>query len=240
MVAAGSNPMIAGSSATHITAAEYARQCDPPMGKPAMSRLFKAGLPNYPGKDAHGRDCKFVDPVEADRWRASFCIPKMDGRTGLLRGAPSLSSAPATGASAAVRPDLPRADPKPASPGGTAGGAGADQQSIALRIQEARATSAEEDALKRTYQRQALEGQLLDRAAAVDAHLRFVGLVASSLDRMPADNATALSKQVGCTEHEAFVALRAVTERLREDLARAARQEAARLKLDTAQTAEAA
>lgn len=229
-----------------ITAAEYARRCDPPMGKPAMSRLFGAGLPNYPGKDDHGRNCKFVLPSEANRWRASFCTPKMDGRTGLLRGAPDLAgsafeNAAAGGerSAAARRPSLDAGVAQPASPGSPAGGAGAGpgSQTIAVRIQEARATSAEEDAQSRRYKRLALEGLLLDRRAAIHAHLTFVGMVASTLDRMPADWATKLAGDLGVAEHAAYLALRKVSEGLREDLARASRAEGERLGLEADEAA---
>lgn len=226
--------MTAGVPAGAITASEYARRCDPPMGKSAMSRLFTAGLPNYPGGDDHGRHCKFVLPDEADRWRASFCTPKMDGRTGLLRGAPDLADGPApTG----------RATPGTgggghrASPGSPAGGAGEGPQTIAVRIQEARATSAEEEARARTYKRQALEGLLLDRRAAVNAHKTFVGKVASTLDRMPADWATKLAGDLGVTEHAAYLTLRKVADGLREDLAVEVRREGKRLGLATDEAA---
>ena len=240
--------MSIGGPSTRITASEYARQCDPPMGKSAISRLFKEGLPNYPGKDDHGRDCKFVDPVEADRWRATFTTPKMDPKTGLMHGMPSLRPAPVAPARDAPSPPIAERSPgraagtEPTSgPGPTRGtGSGEFGQDIAFRIQNARAVSAEEDAKARTYRRQALEGQLLDRDAAVDAHLRFIGLVASSLDRMPADQATSVSSKLGCTEHEAYLALREVTERLREDLAHAARQEATRLRLGETKTQDEA
>lgn len=214
-----------------MTAAEYARQCDPPMGKPAMSRLFAKGLPNYPGKDAHGRDCKYVLPDEADQWRALNCRPTLDGKTGAMRGAPDLrprSSAPASPAPASAREAVP---PSPSA--SSAGGEGAgDAMSIALRIQEARATSAEEDAKRRTYARLKDEGALLDKQAAIDAHLTFVGMVASALDRMPADMATTAAATLGVAEHDAFKLLRTVAERLRDDLASAARKEKARLALE--------
>ncbi len=221
--------MTPGGPEGAITASEYARRCDPPMGKSAMSRLFAAGLPNYPGADDHGRHCKFVLPAEADRWRASFCTPKMDGRTGLMRGAPDLAAGaaptgratPGTGAGG-----------HRTSHGSPAAGAGEGPQTIAVRIQEARATSAEEEARARTYKRQALEGLLLDRRAAIHAHLIFVGMTASVLDRMPADWATKLAGDLGVTEHAAYLALRKVADGLREDLARSARAEGARLGLE--------
>ena len=52
-----------------ITAAEYGRRNN--IGKSGMSRLNKDGLPFVEGQDADGRKCKFVDPDEADRWRAT-------------------------------------------------------------------------------------------------------------------------------------------------------------------------
>lgn len=228
---------MSGAPAGAITAAEYARRCDPPMGKPAMSRLIKMGLPVYPGKDDHGRDCKFVVPAEADRWRASFCTPYLDGRTGRVRGVPNLAprdTGPAPAPASApetVAADRPRVEARRPTPVGAPPLAGGDQV-IAVRIQEARAVSAEEEARRRTYQRQMLEGQLLDRQAQIAAHLAFVGLVASSLERMAGDHATKVAAAVGCTEHAAYLALRTIAESLREDLARAARMEAARLRLD--------
>lgn len=218
--------MTAGGPAGAITASEYARRCDPPMGKSAMSRLFAAGLPNYPGADDHGRHCKFVLPDEADQWRASFCTPKMDGRTGLLRAAPDLAGTGSESSAAGGK------QTSSAAAGSSAAGAGPGPQTIAVRIQEARATSAEEDAQSRRYKRLALEGLLLDRRAAINAHLTFVGQVASSLDRLPADWATKLAGDLGVSEHAAYVALRKVSEGLREDLARSAGRERKRLAIE--------
>lgn len=231
--------MTAGGPSGAITASEYARRCDPPMGKSAVSRLFAMGLPNYPGKDDHGRDCKFVVPDEADRWRAAFTTPRLDGRTSLVRGAPDLRPRPIETAAAPARP--PPSPPsgggagaaQPAPPGSPAGGAGAGPQAIAVRIQEAKATKAEEEALTATRRRETLDGALLSRSAAIHAHEAFVGLMGSTLERMPADQATAVAGDLGVTKHAAYLALRRIAESVRADLERSARREALRLGLET-------
>jgi len=207
-----------------ISASAYGRLQDPPISPPAMSRLFKSGLPKYPGKDQHGRDCALVNPAEADLWRSLYCTPKV-GADGKVRGLP-----PQGGSSGRARPPNPpfkpipegspsRHDPTPRNlpPGGEDGATKAE------RLAEARASAAEDDAATRRLKRLKEEGLLMDRAAGLDIVAVFAGEVGKMLDRAPGDEATGVAAACGCDEHTAYQALKAVVERMRSDLARHAR-----------------
>lgn len=207
-----------------ISASAYGRLQDPPISPAAMSRLFQRGLPGYPGKDAHGRDCRMVNPAEADQWRSLYCTPKV-GVDGKVRGLP-----PQGGSSGRARPPNPpfkpipegspsRHDPTPRNlpPGGEDGATKAE------RLAEARASAAEDDAATRRLKRLKEEGLLMDRAAGLDIVAVFAGEVGKMLDRAPGDEATGVAAACGCDEHTAYQALKAVVERMRSDLARHAR-----------------
>jgi len=84
------------------------------------------------------------------------------------------------------------------------------------------------------------QGALLDRGAALDAHEHFVQMVATTLERAPADHATDLASKLGCTEHQAYLALRDVIDGLRGDLAIHAEREQERLGLEFEDAAEGA
>lgn len=215
-----------------ITAAEYGRRNG--IGKSGMSRLLKDGLPYVDGQDPDGRKCKFVDPDEADRWRATNCTPKLFAAEGILRGVPSLRSAAPrdTPASDGRKPPPPNAARPPRATGPRAGGGGEDPEdalSVAVRIQEARARREEIVTETQALRLEALSGKLLDRAAALAAHESFVGQVAVLIDRMAADHASRIAGKLGCTEHAAFLMLRDVGDRLRGDLAAYAERELERL-----------
>lgn len=229
-----------------ITAAEYGRRNN--IGKSGMSRLIKDGLPFVEGQDADGRKCKFVDPDEADRWRATHCTPKLFAATGVLRGVPNLGDR----TSAQARAVQDRFGPAPPPPGqagriqprtGSGGGADAgpdDALNVALRIQDARARREEIITATQALRLEALEGKLLDRVAALTAHERFVGQVAVLIDRMAADHASRIASKLGCSEHAAFVVLRDMGDRLRGDLAAYAERELERLVPDDGREPSAA
>lgn len=207
-----------------ISASAYGRLQDPPISPPAMSRLFKNGLPGYPGKDQHGRDCRLVNPAEADQWRSLYCTPKV-GVDGKVRGMP-----PEGGSSGRAR--APNPPFKPIPPGSPARNdptprnvspSGEDGVSKAERLAEARASAAEDDAATRRLKRLKEEGSLLDRGAGLDIIAGFTGELGKMLDRMPGDEATGVAAACGCDEHTAYQALKAVVERMRSDLARHAR-----------------
>lgn len=216
-----------------ISASAYGRLQTPAIGPSAMTRLFQRGMPGYPGKDAHGRDCRLVNPAEADLWRATYCTPKL-GPDGQMRGLP-----PSGGSSGkaktpnppfvAVAPEqrvkaelaqkrepIPRgAVPDPDDPGGA--------QSKAERLAEARASSAEDEAATRRLKRLDVEGVLMDRQAGLDVVAGFAGEVGKMLDRAPETRAVGLASALGVEPHAAFTALRDVMEDMRADLERYAR-----------------
>ncbi|WP_295170100.1 hypothetical protein [uncultured Brevundimonas sp.] len=207
-----------------ISASAYGRLQDPPIAPSAMSRLFGRGLPGYPGKDQHGRDCKMVNPAEADRWRSLHCTPKV-GADGRVRGMP-----PEGGSSNRARPPNPpfKAIPEGSPPRHAptprhAPADGEDTVTKAERLAEARASAAEDDAATRRLKRLKEEGSLLDRGAGLDIIAAFTGELGKMLDRMPGDEATAMAAACGCDEHTAYQALKAVVETMRSDLARHAR-----------------
>ncbi len=237
-----------GLTADHITAAAYGRACEPPIGKSGMARLIALGLPVHPGTDGHGRVCKFVLPAEADEWRRANCTAKPD-KDGRMRGPPDFTpsatartvaadaSSPAPGsaprpASAKAGPSSPRGGASTHGDEGEGGGYGVGTLSVGERTQLARMREAEERAESATLRRLTAEGRLLDREAAIDAHLAFVGQVGTAIDRMPADHATTVASALGVTEHQAYLVLRKVGERLREDLARYAASEGERLAIE--------
>lgn len=207
-----------------ISASAYGRLQDPPISPAAMSRLFQRGLPGYPGKDAHGRDCKLVNPAECDQWRSLYCTPKV-GVDGKVRGLP-----PQGGSSGRARPPNPpfkpipegspsRHDPTPRNlpPGGEDGATKAE------RLAEARASAAEDDAATRRLKRLKEEGLLMDRGAGLDVLADFVGQVGKMLDRAAQGEAVDVAAACGCDDHVAYQALKPVFQRLRSDLARYAR-----------------
>jgi len=228
-----------------IPAAEYARRSG--IVKSRMSALFKRGMPYQDGRDEHGRECKFVNPVECDVWRAAHQQIRVQA-DGAVHGLPDLSQntqrepAPAEvpppehagGGLGAARagseppkgakpPPAPRIAARPAHGSGATGAGGGDfaaEMDVAKRIQFAKASEAEDRAYTQRLRRWREEGLLLDREGAIDAHLAFVTQVGTSIDRMPV------------TEHQVFIALRRVAERMREDLARYAANEADRLDAD--------
>lgn len=107
-----------------------------------------------------------------------------------------------------------------------------DAAHFAAATQRHRAQAeADKSALVRLRLLQA-QGALLDRGAALDAHEHFVQMVATTLERAPADHATDLAAKVGCTEHQAYLALRDVIDGLRGDLAIHADRERERLSLE--------
>jgi hypothetical protein len=230
-----------------ITAAEYGRRNN--IGKSGMSRLIKDGLPFVEGQDADGRKCKFVDPDEADRWRATHCTPKLFAAQGVLRGVPNLT-AQAAGRSTSRDGRAPTSPPpgrtarRPTADrpgGGEDTGPGEDDAlSVALRIQDARARREEIITATQALRLEALEGKLLDRVAALTAHERFVGQVAVLIDRMAADHASRIASKLGCSEHAAFVVLRDMGDRLRGDLAAYAERELERLVPDDGREPSAA
>ncbi|MGQ3018751.1 hypothetical protein [Phenylobacterium sp.] len=224
-----------------ITAAEYGRRNN--IGKSGMSRLIKDGLPFVEGQDADGRKCKFVDPDEADRWRATHCTPKLFAATGVLRGVPNLGDRTSAQTRGAPAPSPPgqagRIQPRTGSGGGGDGGAD-DGLNVALRIQDARARREEIITATQALRLEALEGKLLDRVAALTAHERFVGQVAVLIDRMAADHASRIASKLGCSEHAAFVVLRDMGDRLRGDLAAYAERELERLVPDDGREPSAA
>lgn len=204
-----------------ISASAYGRLQDPPIGPPAMTRLFKRGLPSYVGKDQHGRDCRLVNPAEADRWRSLHCTPKVavDGK---VRGMP-----PEGGSSGRARPPNPplkklapdaprRTDPVPLN---RAAGE-EDQATKAERLAEARASSAEDEAATRRLKRLKEEGALLDRTAGLDVLAAFVGEIGKMLDRGAETEAVAVASALGVEKHAAYLALGPVFEKMRSDLAR--------------------
>lgn len=204
-----------------ISASAYGRLQEPPIGPPAMSRLFGRGLPGYPGKDQHGRDCRMVNPAEADQWRTLNCTPKM-GVDGKVRGMPREGGSSGVARAPnppfkAVPPGAPtRHDPVPRTDG-------EDTISKAERVAEAKASAAEDEAATRRLKRLKEEGSLLDRNAGLDIIAAFAGEVGKMLDRMPGDEATAIAAACGSDEHTAYQALKAVVETMRSDLARHAR-----------------
>ncbi|NBB65075.1 hypothetical protein GVN18_38105 [Pseudomonas sp. ODNR1LW] len=207
-----------------ISASAYGRLQDPPISPPAMSRLFKSGLPKYPGKDRHGRDCALVNPAEADLWRSLYCTPKV-GADGKTRGLP-----PEGGSSGRARPPNPpfkpipegtppRHAPTPRNPAPD----GEDGATKAERLAEARASAAEDDAATRRLKRLKEEGLLMDRGAGLDVIADFVGQVGKMLDRAAQGEAVDVAAACGCEDHVAYQALKPVFQRLRSDLARYAR-----------------
>ena len=213
-----------------ISASAYGRLQDPPIGPSAMTRLFQRDMPSYFGKDAHGRDCRLVNPAEADLWRSRFCTPKV-GPDGKVRGLPPQGGssgkarapnppgrkvAPEDRVDAPPKPKVARnVPPDPDDPAGAG--------SKAERLAEARAAGAEDDAAARRFRRLQLEEKLLDRSAGLDVIADFAGEIAKMIDRTPAGEATGLAAAVGCDEHTAYRALVALAEKQRGDLARYAR-----------------
>ncbi|HCQ52696.1 MAG TPA: hypothetical protein DIV82_00350 [Brevundimonas diminuta] len=207
-----------------ISASAYGRLQDPPIAPSAMTRLFQRGLPSYVQKDAHGRDCRMVNPAEADHWRSLNCTPKV-GADGRVRGMP-----PEGGSSGRARPPNPplvkmapdaprREDPTPLNrPEGAEG-----KETKAERLAEARASAAEDDAATRRLRRLETEGKLLSRDAGLDVIAAFTGEIGKMLDRTPNGEAVALAAACGCDEHVAYQALKPMVERMRSDLARYAR-----------------
>lgn len=211
-----------------ISASAYGRLQDPPIGPSAMTRLFQRGLPNYVGKDGHGRDCRLVNPREADYWRSLHCTPKA-GLDGKVRGLPPAGGS--SGKAEPVRgpggkppePKPPRPDPKPRGAPPNPDNPG-DAANKAERIAEAKAASAEDDAATRRLKRLQIEDVLMDRQAALDVIAAFAGEVGKMLDRMPSGEAAALiAAATGSDEHTAYRALLTVSEKMRSDLARHAR-----------------
>lgn len=208
-----------------ISASAYGRRQDPPIGPSAMTRLFKNGLPGYPGKDAHGRDCRMVNPREADMWRAAYCTPKIGG-DGKVRGLPpkggSSERSAGSGRSPPVAPArdavAPAANPAPA-----ASAENEDPMSRAERIADAKMQAAEDDAATRRFRRLEAEGKYLDREAALDVLQAFTGEVGKSLDRMPANKAPVIAKALGVEAHAVYRALGPIVEEMRADLERYAR-----------------
>ena len=222
------------TSPSRITAAEYGRLQDPPISKSGMSRLISRGLPVYEGQDDHGRMCKFVDPLEADRWRVIHCSPKIDG-SGNLRGLPSVPATPSAGQRSTATPEAAPARPsgsparsRPSTPrlrggegeGDPDGETSSDPMSISQRIAEARAQEAEDKAATSRLRRLKEEGSLVERKAAIEVVEEFAGMVGKSIDRMPVDNATLVAATLGVAEHDAYQALQAVAVKIRDDLAR--------------------
>ena len=213
-----------------ISASAYGRLQDPPIVPSAMTRLFGRGLPSYRVKDQHGRDCRMVNPAEADRWRSLFCTPKV-GADGQVRGMPpeggsSHRSPPPNPPLVKMAPDAPRrTDPVPRNISPDVG----DAATKAERLAEARASGAEDDAAARRFRRLQQEEVLMDRAAALDVLADFVGEIGKMLDRTPAGEATGVADAVGCDEHKAYGPLVAIAEKQRGDLARYARNARARL-----------
>ncbi len=207
-----------------ISASAYGRLQDPTIGPSAMTRLFQRGLPAYVRKDDHGRDCKMVNPAEADRWRSLYCTPKV-GVDGKVRGMPpeggsSGRSPPPNPPGKALPPGATRlSDPVPRNISPGVPGA----ETKAERLSEARASAAEDDAATRRLRRLEVEGKLLDRNAGLDVIAAFVGEIGKMLDRMPEGEAVGLAAALGGDAHAAFRALRPVAEKMRSDLARYAR-----------------
>lgn len=200
-----------------ISAAEYGRRCG--VAKSRVSAWIAKGMPFSEGKDGHGRACKFIEPADADAWRAASLEPKADG-SGRVRG---LVEAPA------VVPGPEREAKSRAPSEGPALPPAAPTNESALRIQAARAESGELELEMRRTRLAAQQRQLVDRRAAVEVLHGFAGSIANALERMPADAATALAEELGCDQHKAFQALRRVGDRLRDDLARHANADAERL-----------
>lgn len=210
-----------------IPAAEYARRIG--IGKSGMSRLISRGLPFTEGQDDHGRLCKFIDPVLADAWRSTHLTPKLDGKTGLLRGSVDTT----TSRRPSPPSHKPREPARPSPPASRQSVAGGDEDlETARRMRQLRAQREEDVSALARLKRLQAEGKLLDREAALEGHERFVGQLAVLLDRMPADQATLLADRVGCTEHEAYLALKDLAIRLRSDLATYAERERDRLGIE--------
>lgn len=209
-----------------ISASAYGRLQDPPIGPPAMTRLFGKGLPSYPGRDEHGRKCRMVNPREADLWRAANCAARM-GADGKVRGMPppggssgraprpnppGRKAAPGTGAKAPPAPPRPKREATPDDV--------AEAYSRQERLVEARTQAAEDDAATRRMRRLEAEGKYLDRDAALDVIAEFAGEVVKTINRTPADSATDVAGACGSSEHVAYQALLGVAERQRGDLER--------------------
>lgn len=221
-----------------VTGSQYAAMIG--VIKARLTQWYAQGLPHVDGADDHGRLCKWLDPDQADAWRAANLKTSVDGE-GRVRGIvePRRDTPRDTGGADAERPSAPTArggaeDGPPGRPAGdgaslTPPADGAPQApSTAERIQEARASQAEDDAEKARFNRLKTQGLMVDRKAAIKVQEGFATKVGVAIDRMPADMATIVADGLKTSEHDAYTVLKLVSRRLREDLARQA-EDAARI-----------
>lgn len=235
---------------TWLTAAEYARRVG--ITKPRMSDYFARGLPFEDGKDEEGRrDSKLVNIDEADAWRLANTEARV-GSDGTIRGLSlaggaephaSLSHAGSDRgegvppiAPAAAEPDPPPGPPptphaqrSPPANRTPASQTASVTASAAARIAEAKAIEAEMAAESRALNLAKAQGALVDRAAAMDIISGFAKGAAAILERKPGERAAHVAAELGCTPHEAMLALRKVTDELHAELAKLAGSIGARM-----------
>jgi len=218
-----------------VTAAEYARRVG--ISPPRMTKFFHEGMPFVNGKDAEGRrDCKLVNVHDADLWRLANTEVRIDA-DGRLRGMESGARAPdplPAGPQAGTGVPSPAAEQAvpsvsgepPASTKASVEPELTGSQLAAARIAEAKAAGVEADTDYKKQRLATAQGLLVDRKAAIGAHQAFVQKMAVAIDRMPQNYASKLGAGLGVPDHEAFKALKAVAQQMREDLARDARSHA--------------
>ena len=234
---------------TWLTAAEYARRVG--ITKPRMSDYFARGLPFEDGKDEEGRrDSKLVNIDEADAWRLANTEARV-GADGTIRGLSLAGGAePSAGLShagsergegvppivpAAAEPDPPPGPPptphsqRQAAPRSAASQTASVTASAAARIAEAKAIEAEMAAESRALNLAKAQGALVDRAAAMDIITAFAKGAGAILERKPGERAAHVAAELGCTPHEAMLALRKVTDELHAELAKLAGSIGARM-----------
>lgn len=205
-----------------MSLAEYGREIS--VTKSGMSRMVARGLPYTDGKDDHGRDCRLVNPDEADAWRAANLTPKVDGEgrvRGIVERRPPRPAEPKPSLTGVRAAALGKA-PAPATRSPASGQPG--DPSAAERIQAAKALEAELQTQMRQMAHDKAAGLLVDKRAAVLAHENFVGRLIQMLERAPADYASNLADKLGVEAHALYKVLVELIEGLRRDLARTAGQ----------------
>ena len=166
-----------------------------------------------------GTITKLIDVAQADAWRAANVAPRVDSR-GHMRGVVD----PGRSVAARRRGETPPAPPKGMGHPSAAPQAKPTSSDRVIRMSEARSQTAEIDLELRRTRLDAARGALVSRAGAEQVARTFAAAVGVMINRMAEDSALTVASALGSTEHEAFLALRKVAQRLREDLAQTMRQ----------------